>query len=108
MPRSLRDLLPAIPPADPTMQDLVASNPPVDHGVTDIERRLGSRMPGDDIGDHPLALHNPYKGMNPQKLRRMLVDGEITDSFQRQQAAEWLRAYEILTGEVVIKSCTER
>lgn len=107
MSKGLRDLI-APQPATPTLHDIVETNPPVDECRSDVERRIGTRMPGDDITNHPLALQNPYRGANPQKLRRMLKEGVIKDSFLRQQALEWLRAYEILTGETVIKSCTER
>lgn len=107
MPKGLRDLIAPLPDT-PTLHDIVAANPPVDECRSDVEKRIGTRMPGDDLTGHPLALQNPYKGANPQKLRRMLAEGVIKDTFLRQQALEWLRAYEILTGEIVIKSCADR
>jgi hypothetical protein len=90
-PRSLRDLLPELPP-NPTLHDVVAANPPVET-VTDFERGLVAALPGDDISRHPAYQSfeaNPYRGQSPQRVMRALKDGSIPTQEGRKQAMEWI------------------
>jgi len=94
-PRTLRDLLPELSP-NPTLQDVVDTNPPVET-VTEFERGLVAALPGDDISQHPAyrgLANNPYRGQNPQLTLRALKDGSIPTQEGRKQAQDWINLCE--------------
>jgi len=94
-PRTLRDLIPELPP-NPTMREALDASPPVET-VTAFEQGLVSAMPGDDISQHSAYRNfatNPFRGQNPQLVMRALKDGSIPTQEGRKQAMEWVNLCE--------------
>jgi len=78
MSKNIRDLFTGERPNEIQLQDLVHENPPLAKNHTDVEARLGSRLPGDSLEGHPLGeSRNPYLSINPQTTLREIRDGKI-------------------------------
>jgi len=63
---------------------------------TDAEKRMGARLPGDGVDDHPIMEAMPNPGClnwNPGKVKRAWEAGELTE--------REVLAYEQFTGEQV-------
>ena len=73
---------------NPTLRDLVASNPPVEPVRTEAEDKVFAAMPGDDISEHPLGATNPFLGNDYSELKEMVRDPAMSreDQLQLQDA----------------------
>jgi hypothetical protein len=59
-------------------------------------------MPGDPE-DHPFQVaqkNNPFYGMNPQRVSKVLQSGKLSPDLERKARA-WIDQYQRLTGETV-------
>ena len=66
---------------------------------------MTARMPGDP-DDHPLLesqRSNPFYGISPQKVSKLLQEGMIVPE-QERQARAWIDQYQKLTGETLYNS----
>lgn len=102
--KSIRDLFAGGQDSNPTLRDHAS-----DH-VTEQERYvlppenplMTARMPGDP-DDHPLTEDqrgNPFYGINPLRVSRLLHAGKLNPT-QERQARAWISQYEKLTGETL-------
>ena len=71
-----------------TLRDLVGQEDSVENPRSDVEDRIGARLPGDDLTDHPLAPKpNPYMRVAFFDLMELLQEGGITLDEERQVRA---------------------
>jgi len=101
--KSIRDLFTkaSIPPQ--TIREIANSSD--SERVDTAQENLGftARLPGDQVEDHPLIqsqLGNPFYGINPLKVSRLLREGKLSVDLERQ-ARVWLDQYQRLSGDVV-------
>lgn len=68
-----------------TLRDLVGQTAPAESPRTEAEDRIGARMPGDSLDDHPLHTGtNPYLTLSFSELMLLLEHGGLTLPEERQ------------------------
>lgn len=102
--KSIRDLFAGGLDSNPTLQDHVRDRVTEQEWYTLPPENplMTARMPGDH-DDHPLAeaqRGNPFYGINPLRVSRLLHAGKIPPG-QERQARAWISQYERLTGETL-------
>jgi hypothetical protein len=102
--KNIRDLFVGGHDRNPTLQDHAMDQ------VTEQDRYvlppenplMTARMPGDP-DNHPLTeaqRANPFYGINPLRVSRLLQAGKINPG-QARQARAWIDQYQKMTGETV-------
>ena len=102
--KSIRDLFSGGHDTNPTLRDHANDRVSEDERyVLPPEAPLfTARMPGDP-DDHPLLesqRNNPFYGISPQKVSKLLQEGMIAPE-QERQARAWVDQYQKLTGETL-------
>ena len=102
--KSIRDLFSGGQDTNPTLRDHANDRVSEDERyVLPPEAPLfTARMPGDP-DDHPLLepqRNNPFYGISPQKVSKLLQEGMIAPE-QERQARAWVDQYQKLTGETL-------
>lgn len=77
---------------NPTLQDLVATNPPVAMPDDVDLHNVYARLPGDDT--HPLWTPNPYMAMSYADVKQLSTSRDLTSEQQRLvlEALTWMRS----------------
>lgn len=101
----MRDLFSGGVDTNPTIQDVAASQF-VEPDMLPPENPLfTARLPG-DADDHPLLepqKNNPFYGISPLEVSRLLRAGKIPPELHRQ-ANSWIDQYQKLEGQAVYNS----
>lgn len=101
--KSIRDLFSGPSTPNPTLRDLASERVAERTVVPSENQTFTARIPGDSVEDHPLVqsqLGNPFYGLSPLKVSRLLRAGKLTAQ-QERQARSWIDQYQKLSGETV-------